>query len=273
RKFQMAVLSKSLFFPPSNEDGKIVGGYECPKHSVPYQVSLFTGYNFCGGTLLSSEWVLSAAHCKTNPLKLAFREGSGVGASLLSQNNCNGLRGAFNSSRSNVEIRLGEHNIWEAEGTEQHIMSAKFIRHPDYNSRTQDNDIMLIKLSQPATLNSYVRPATLPTKCARDGAMCQISGWGTRYPDKLQCLDAPLLSDDTCFNAYPFQITENMICAGFLEGGKDSCQGDSGGPMVCDGELQGVVSWGHGCALRKKPGVYTKVCNYISWIEDTMASG
>uniref|UniRef100_A0A665TKP8 trypsin n=1 Tax=Echeneis naucrates TaxID=173247 RepID=A0A665TKP8_ECHNA len=94
-----------------------------------------------------------------------------------------------------------------------------------------------------------------------------------RYPDKLQCLDAPLLSDDTCFNAYPFQITENMICAGYLEGGKDSCQGDSGGPMMCDGQLQGVVSWGHGCALRKKPGVYTKVCNYISWIKNTMASG
>lgn len=127
-----------------------------------------------------------------------------------------------------------------------------------------------------------------------------------RFPHKLQCLDVPLLSDDICFNSYPFQITENMICAGYLEGRKDSCQvlqrdhcccntkqvslpldlsnrkdnllffnlqGDSGGPMMCDGELQGVVSWGHGCALRKKPGVYTKVCNYLSWIETTMAFG
>ncbi|XP_076016882.1 trypsin-3-like isoform X2 [Genypterus blacodes] len=230
-----------------DEDNKIVGGYECPKNSVPYQVSLFNGYNFCGGTLLSSEWVLSAAHCK---------------------------------SKSNVEVRLGEHNIWEPEGTEQFIMSAKFIRHPNYSSRTQDNDIMLIKLSRPASLNSFVRPATLPSQCGRDGTMCLISGWGSlrpsnegcEFPHELQCLNAPLLSDDTCFNAYPFQITENMICAGFLEGGKDSCQGDSGGPMVCDGELQGVVSWGHGCALRKKPGVYAKVCNYVSWIKSTMAS-
>lgn len=121
-----------------------------------------------------------------------------------------------------------------------------------------------------------------------------------RFPDKLQCLEVPLLSDDTCFNAYPFQITENMLCAGYLEGGKDSCQvtskhthfteiqqiqlrsdspstlslqGDSGGPLMCHGELQGVVSWGHGCALRKKPGVYTKVCNYLAWIRNTMASG
>ncbi|XP_034731339.1 trypsin-3-like [Etheostoma cragini] len=230
------------------EDNKIVGGYECSKNSVPHQVSLFTGYNFCGGTLLSDEWVLSAAHCQT---------------------------------KSDVEVRLGEHDIWQPEGTEQHIMSGKFIRHPDYNSGTQDSDIMLIKLRRPAILNSYVSPATLPSKCASDGTMCQVSGWGSlrpsnegsRYPDKLQCLDIPLLSDDTCFNSYPFKFTENMICAGFLEGGKDSCQGDSGGPLICDGELQGVVSWGHGCALKKKPGVYTKVCNYISWIKNTMASG
>uniref|UniRef100_A0A3B3DQC4 trypsin n=1 Tax=Oryzias melastigma TaxID=30732 RepID=A0A3B3DQC4_ORYME len=208
-------------------DEKIVGGFECQKNSVPYQVSLFTGYNYCGGTLLSEQWVLSAAHCEPN---------------------------------SNLEVRLGEHDIWEPEGTEQHII-----------------DIMLIKLSQPATLNSFVRPAVLPSECAKDGTMCRISGWGnirsTRYPDKLQCLDAPLLSDDTCYNSYPFQITENMICAGYLEGGKDSCQGDSGGPMTCDGELQGVVSWGHGCAMKNKPGVYTKVCNFVSWIKETMASG
>lgn len=161
-------------------------------------------------------------------------------------------------SRSDVEVRLGEHDIWEPDGTEQHIMSSKFIRHPDYNPRTQDSDIMLLRLSRPATLNSFVRPAALPSKCAADGTMCQISGWGSlrpsdqgceespgvrslfeshsatlthavlsfpaRYPDKLQCLKTPLLREDACFNAYPFQITENMICAGYLEGGKDSCQ-------------------------------------------------
>uniref|UniRef100_A0A8C6LXE0 trypsin n=1 Tax=Nothobranchius furzeri TaxID=105023 RepID=A0A8C6LXE0_NOTFU len=224
------------------DDDRIVGGYECPKNSVPYQVSLFAGYNYCGGILLSDEWVLSAAHCK---------------------------------SKSDVEVRLGEHDIWEPENTEQHIMSAEFIHHPDYNPRTQDSDIMLIRLSRTATLNSFVRPVALPSKCASAGSRCLVSGWGNipRYPDKLQCLDIPVLSDDTCFNSYPFQITDNMICAGFLEGGKDSCQGDSGGPLVCDGELQGVVSWGKGCALKNKPGVYTKVCNYVSWIKTTMASG
>lgn len=84
----------------------------------------------------------------------------------------------LNPFRSNLEVRLGEHDIWEPEGTEQHIMSAKFIRHPNYDPRTQDNDIMLIKLSEPATLNSFVRPAVLPSKCANDRTMCRISGWG-----------------------------------------------------------------------------------------------
>ncbi|XP_036394507.1 trypsin-3-like [Megalops cyprinoides] len=244
-----AITSLPLFLTVAApvEDDKIVGGYECRKNSVPYQVSLFTGYNFCGGSLISSQWVLSAAHCYKS---------------------------------SDVEIRLGEHNIWEAEGTEQHIWSVKFVRHPEYNPRTLDNDIMLIKLSKAATLNSYVQPVALPSYCAAAGTRCLISGWGnirdsssgSKYPETLQCLDAPVLSDDTCFNAYPFQITSNMFCAGFMEGGKDSCQGDSGGPVVCNGELQGVVSWGHGCAQRNKPGVYAKVCNYNFWIQATIAS-
>lgn len=91
------------------------------------------------------------------------------------------------SHRSNVELRLGEHDIWEPEGTEQHIMSAEFIRHPNYNPRSLDNDIMLIKLSQPAKLNSYVHPATLPSECATEGTMCKISGWGSLRPSDEGC--------------------------------------------------------------------------------------
>uniref|UniRef100_A0A4W5MB88 trypsin n=1 Tax=Hucho hucho TaxID=62062 RepID=A0A4W5MB88_9TELE len=135
-------------------DDKIVAGYECRKNSVPYQVSLYTGYNFCGGILLSSEWVLSAAHC---------------------------------CKSSRLEVRLGEHNIKEPEDTEQHIMSARFIRHTDYNSGTQDSDITLIKLSQPATLNSYVNPVALPTKCGTARTMCQVSGWGSLRANNEGC--------------------------------------------------------------------------------------
>ena len=63
-----------------------------------------------------------------------------------------------------------------------------------------------------------------------------------------------------------------MICAGYIEGGKDSCEGDAGGPLVCNKELQGITSWGYGCAERAHPGVYTQVCKLIDWIHEIMAT-
>ncbi|XP_021009982.1 anionic trypsin-2-like, partial [Mus caroli] len=155
---------------------------------------------------------------------------------------------------------------------------AKVIRHPSYNSWALDNDIMLIKLASPVTLNARVATVALPSSCAPAGTQCLISGWGNTLssgvnnPDLLQCLDAPVLPQADCEASYPEKITNNMICVGFLEGGKDSCQGDSGGPVVCNGQLQGIVSWGYGCAQKDNPGVYTKVCNYVDWIQDTIAA-
>ncbi|XP_072536481.1 trypsin-3-like isoform X2 [Salminus brasiliensis] len=224
-----------------NDDDKIVGRYECPKNGVPYQVSLNIGYHWCGGSLITPEWVLSAAHCY----------------------------------KSSFQVCLGEHNIKTDEGTEQFIDSAKIIKHPSYSSLSFDNGIMLIKLKSAATLNSYVSTVSLPSSCASAGTYCLISGWGNTlssasYPDTLRCLDAPILSDSNCRRAYPLLITSNMFCAGFMEGGKDSCQGDSGGPVVCDGQLQGIVSWGYGYTQKNSPGVYTKVCNYNSWITRTI---
>uniref|UniRef100_A0A8C9RXN6 trypsin n=1 Tax=Scleropages formosus TaxID=113540 RepID=A0A8C9RXN6_SCLFO len=131
------------------EDDKIVGGYECPKHSVPYQVSLNSGYHFCGGSLVNENWVVSAAHCY----------------------------------KSLIEVRLGEHNIQQTENTEQVISSSSVIRYPYYDSWTIDNDIMLIKLSKPAAFDSYVQPVALPEGCAAAGTMCMVSGWGNTMSD------------------------------------------------------------------------------------------
>ncbi|XP_005911576.1 serine protease 1 [Bos mutus] len=239
----LALLGAAVAFPVDDDD-KIVGGYTCGANTVPYQVSLNSGYHFCGGSLINSQWVVSAAHCY----------------------------------KSGIQVRLGEDNINVAEGNEQFISASKSIVHPSYNSNTLNNDIMLIKLKSAASLNSRVASISLPTSCASAGTQCLISGWGntkssgSNYPDVLQCLKAPILSDSSCKSAYPGQITSNMFCAGYLEGGKDSCQGDSGGPVVCSGKLQGIVSWGYGCAQKNKPGVYTKVCNYVSWIKQTIAS-
>ncbi|KAJ8376976.1 hypothetical protein SKAU_G00075560 [Synaphobranchus kaupii] len=226
-----------------DDDDKIVGGYECERHSQPWQASLNVGYHFCGGSLVNENWAVSAAHCY----------------------------------QSRIEVRLGEHHIRVNEGTEQYISSSKVIRNPNYSSWDLDSDIMLIKLRQPATLNSFVQPVALPSSCAPAGTMCRVSGWGnTMDPavdgDSLQCLNIPILSDRDCEASYPGMITPTMFCAGYLEGGKDSCQGDSGGPVVCNGVLQGVVSWGYGCAEKNHPGVYTKVCLFNDWLTTTMAT-
>ncbi|XP_028632232.1 cationic trypsin-3 isoform X1 [Grammomys surdaster] len=240
----LAFLGAAVALPLDDDDDKIVGGYTCQKNSLPYQVSLNAGYHFCGGSLINSQWVVSAAHCY----------------------------------KSRIQVGLGEHNIHATEGGEQFIDATKAIRHPNFNANTLNNDIMLIKLKSAATLNSRVATVALPKSCPSSGTKCLVSGWGntlssgTNNPSLLQCLDAPVLSDSSCKSSYPGQITSNMFCLGFLEGGKDSCQGDSGGPVVCNGQLQGVVSWGDGCAQKGKPGVYTKVCNYVTWIQNTIAA-
>ncbi|KAF3839333.1 hypothetical protein F7725_018050 [Dissostichus mawsoni] len=164
--------------PIATEEDKIVGGKECTPYSMPHQVSLNSGYHFCGGSLVNETgWCL--------PLTATSRK---------------------------------------------HIPhSSRVIRHPNYNSYNIDNDIMLIKLSKPATLNQYVQAVALPSSCAPAGTMCTVSGWGSTQSssadkNKLQCLNIPILSDRDCDNSYPGQITDAMFCAGYLEGGKDSCQ-------------------------------------------------
>ncbi|XP_062818565.1 trypsin-3 [Anolis carolinensis] len=230
------------------DDDKIIGGYECPPHSQPWQVFLTygPGYRWCGASLINERWIISAAHCYKNPRTLV--------------------------------AHLGEHNTLSEEGTEQHIQVEKAIPHPQYNSRNIDNDFMLIKLAQPVTFNAFVQPIEISPTCPIVGTQCVVSGWGNlqtagvEYPDALQCLDVPILSESTCHAAYPGRITSNMFCAGYTEGGKDSCQGDSGGPLVCNGKLTGVVSWGIGCAQKGYPGVYAPVCNYKAWIEEVLAN-
>ncbi|XP_040294860.1 anionic trypsin-2-like [Bufo bufo] len=226
---------------PFDDDDKIVGGHPC---RVPYQVSLNVGYHFCGGILIKEQWVVSAAHCY----------------------------------QSNIQCRLGEYNIRLPDGTEQFINSEKVIPHPDYNP--YDSDIMLIKLSVPAQLNEAVQPISLPENCPPGssppvGTKCKVSGWGYtgfENPDILQCVCVPVVSEADCMASYPGEITDNMICLGYPEGGKDSCQGDSGGPVVCNGKLHGIVSWGYGCAQPDYPGVYTKVCKFVNWINEVIAN-
>ncbi|XP_040183404.1 trypsin-3-like [Rana temporaria] len=233
--------------PSYDDDDKIINGYECARYSQPWQV-YFTvlGDQWCGGSLISSRWIISAAHCYQPPQYLT--------------------------------AHLGEHDVSKQEGTEQRIRVEKAIKYSSYNSKTLDYDFMLVKLAEPAQFNQYVQPIPIATSCPTVGSQCLVSGWGNtriigvQYATNLQCLDLPVLSDSSCKASYPNQITTNMFCAGYMEGGKDSCQGDSGGPLVCNGELYGVVSWGKNCAERGFPGVYNKVCIYSNWIKNIMES-
>ncbi|XP_041601961.1 kallikrein-13 isoform X2 [Vulpes lagopus] len=91
------------------------------------------------------------------------------------------------------------------------------------------------------------------------------------YPQTLQCANIQLRSDEECRQVYPGKITPNMLCAGTKEGGKDSCEGDSGGPLICNGTLHGIISWGDfPCGQPNRPGVYTRVSQYVLWIRETI---
>jgi len=235
--------------------GYIVGGSAARRGSLPWQVSVHLYGHFCGGTIIDKRWILSAAHC-------------------------------FPKGYFNGQIVIGEHDLHKTEGSEQRIEVERVIRHPLYNNRNSDNDIALLRLKEDIRFDSYAQPACLPLKANQEvdyaaGSNAIISGWGSTKarsgPMTLQVAMVPMISDNTCrqMEYYGWRLTKSMFCAGKLgEGGVDSCQGDSGGPLVrsIKGKFTvlGVVSWGQGCGRPNKPGVYTHVAKFESWIKSTM---
>lgn len=241
---------------PLARSSTIVGGQLATPGEWPWQVFIHAGPYMCGGILIHESWVLTAAHCVTD-------------------DHDQGITPAA------VWVVLGEYNRSKNDGTEQKITTTQIIIHPDYDASINNNDIALLQLATPAVLGNAVSIIPLVLTPTDDSLMAvdtqaTVTGWGTTAEgsmtsQELREVVVPLVSNEQCNTAYGI-ITDNMLCAGYENGGKDSCQGDSGGPLVvptADGgwKLAGIVSFGYGCARATYYGVYTRVARYATWIE------
>jgi secreted trypsin-like serine protease len=231
---------------------RIVGGQKAVPYSWPWLVSLqFDGNHFCGGTLIDEYHVLTAAHCLQD--QDMYNSRLTVVAGLYAQS------------------QLDPQRI-------QRKQIANIINHVGYDENTNKDDIAIIRLTSPVTLNSYVNFACLPGTDPAINENVIVAGWGTtsfegNLSDDL--LQANVLVMDVCQYVYDFDVRK-QICAGNPQYTKDSCQGDSGGPLMYEvnGQwtLSGVVSYGDECAKLYYPGVYTRVSYYTPWIRSVISA-
>lgn len=232
-------------------EGRIVGGWETDISYFPYQVSIQQlNTHVCGGSVIGEDLILTAAHCLLrydNPQYYSVRAGSSY------------------SFRDGV------------------VIPAKAIRiHQNY--KNNEHDIAVIKLAMPLVYSEKIKAIPLwnESQVIEDNTQLWVSGWGSQaswYPQVSPVLRYTSVNSsnlEKCRQAYTSvnNITENMLCAGATEGGRDSCQGDSGGPLVARHQntttLVGVVSFGVGCGRAEYPGVYTRVQNYHKWLNQTI---
>ncbi|XP_004633125.1 tissue-type plasminogen activator [Octodon degus] len=250
---------------------RIKGGLYADITSHPWQAAIFTRSKRsqedqfrCGGVLISSCWVLSAAHC------------------------------FLDRSFQKLWVVLGRTYRVVPGEEEQKFEVEKYIVHKDFDEDTYDNDIALVRLKSDsrhcAQESSAVRTVCLPDADLQlpDWTECELSGYGRHeasspfYSERLKEAHVRLYPPSRCTSKHLSNkiVTDNMLCAGDTRSGgeqpnlHDACQGDSGGPLVCMKDqrmtLVGIISWGIGCGQKDVPGVYTKVANYLSWIEDNM---
>jgi secreted trypsin-like serine protease len=242
------------------DDNRIVGGAEATTGKWPSMVAIFLrrqgqlAFNFCGGTLIGREWVLTAAHCAAAMKRVQASE---VSTSFF--------------------VREGTNNLNSNEGHDLNVTS--IIAHEAYNPSLTLNDVALLRLAGPASSpRQKLLGSTMVIDALHERAMSTVTGFGLteeggRASAPLRQVDIPIVGREACQGVYGTQaITDANFCAGEKSGGKDSCQGDSGGPLFVPdrtGEQMqaGVVSWGKGCARAGYYGVYASVGHFGNWIK------
>ncbi|CAD7083715.1 unnamed protein product [Hermetia illucens] len=233
----------------SNQEIRIVGGKPTGVNQYPWMVRLvYDGKFHCGGTLLTKDYVMTAAHCVKR------------------------LR------RSKIRIILGDHDQYittETRAIQRAVTS--IIKHRRFDPDTYNNDIALLRLRKPVVFSKSIRPICLPRiNYDPAGRIGTVVGWGRtseggELPGIVNHVKVPILTIGDCRNQKykSSRITTSMLCAG--KPNQDSCQGDSGGPLLLSSgykyHIVGIVSWGVGCGREGYPGVYTRVSKFVPWIK------
>lgn len=238
---------------------RIVGGEESTDAEWPWIVSIRkNGTHHCAGSLLTNHWVVTAAHCFKGDL----------------------------DQLDLFSVLLGAWQLESPGPRAQQVGIAWVLPHPRYTWKEASRaDIALVRLGRTIQFSERVLPICLPDSSVQLPAntSCWIAGWGTirdgvalPYPQTLQKLKVPIIDSKVCNRLYGHgarqdAITEDMLCAGYLEGQRDACVGDSGGPLMCKVNgawlLGGIISWGEGCAQRNRPGVYTSLLAHRFWVQ------
>ncbi len=234
-------------------EARIVGGVNAAIDTFPFAAALAferldgSLFQYCGGSLIAPDWVLTAAHCEV---------------------------------RNTDKVILGRQDLTTSDGE---VLGVDFVlTHSAYNPDTQENDIALVKLAS-ASGQGTVGLIDAGDTGSQPGDDSTVIGWGRlteggATSNLLQEVTIPIVSNATCQAGYAPNITilPTMLCAGLEAGQKDSCQGDSGGPLLVGGtgawQQTGVVSFGIGCARPGKFGVYTRVSRYLDWVDACQAN-
>ncbi|XP_075926376.1 mannan-binding lectin serine protease 1-like [Petromyzon marinus] len=244
---------------------RIAGGTPAARGAWPWMAALYQlrGRPSCGGSLVGERWIVTAAHC------LFTRHFENQPTPV---------------SASGIHIKLGKHNTLRPTPGELDLKVANYVVHPEFDAQTLRNDIAVLELERNVRVTDLIAPVCLPDDRVQTlttpGTMLAVTGWGkeflSKYPETLMQTEVPLVDNTTCQEAYSqtvpsHVISEDMLCAGFHNGGQDACQGDSGGPLVVkdpsgDWLLTGVVSWGEGCGAVGAYGVYSRVEHALPWI-------